>query len=941
MEQRYEILVELNGQRVSLEPSKAEGTSLTYNVADIIDIASRNSSFSKTIKIPETAHNREVFGNISDLSVDSKFNPNKKARAYILVDTELVLEGYLQLRKVVVNDEGANTFECVVLGDNDNMFKNIGDGFIDSLDMSDYNHNWTIQAITASWYADYNLGYYYPLLDEGNDWDMADLQSNICTINRFFPATYVKTIFDRIVYEAGYSYKSDFLNGATFSNLIMPFTREKLEKDELSAQVNRFYAGVTPSVDVYKYTNQVIAATVVPAGSGKGGGSAIITDNPLGVSVGTYRIKFNDDTNSPFGDPSNNWNTTTYEYTQPVVPLPGQQFTCAFDLTLGITSKPAECKIAFKRSMNSSGVTVPGGVVVPVGGITTPMKFSTIPGATVTLSSPYGGGTAKGIIQCDPVNLFAGEKLWVEVEVIVFTVYTRALMAGGSSYGMTSYVFAGVIAGATYTTSYVVMTQNNTCSIYNDIPSNLSSGQTIDYNKVLPKNIKKRDFVLSIIKMFNLIVEPDKNFQNSLYIEPRDVYYNAGIIKDWTGKIDLNDPIEEQILGETQNRRTIFSYKDDKDFWNQLYKTDTNEIYGQYNYELDNDFIKGEKKIDVIFSPTPLIALPGSSEIVLGQILKDKVSPNKFIAPNIRILSKKLIPLVSETWKLWDVTGTASIPTTSYTQTSYPYAGHYNDPRNPTMDFNWGQIRGAYDSITANIVTQNNLFSVYYERMMNELSDKDSRIVTLSMYLTPYDINNFRFNDKIFLTIQGSGQYYKVNKIDGYDPGEVKTCSVELIKTKYITVPKAVRPRRPIRYIKDTALAASANAARFNTTGSTKGGILTLGNYNSVVGNTVTLGDENIQSARSMVIGSNNTVEYTAEGSFVVGSNLTITEPNTIYLQGKVIISDNYISAGRDEIISPFFDNNPMNYISASRDLVRELGSYNNVQIISGGRDSI
>lgn len=947
MEQRYEIIVELvDGSRVYLDTYKAEPVNITYNVSDIIDISSRNSSYSKTITLPETPNNREVFNYISDLSSVSSFNPNKKAKAYILVDTIQIFEGFIQLRKVIVDDEGDVKLECVIFGDNDNLFKNIGDGFLTDLDMSDYNHDWTIQAITASWYGDYKLGYYYPLVDYGNDWDLADLQSNICTINRLFPATYIKTIFDRIIYEAGYSYKSNFLSGSTFSNLIMPFTKEKLEKDPLSAQVNRFYAGVTPSVNINKTTSQLCAATVVPGGSGKGGGTTTITDNPLGISVGTYRIRFNDDSNIPFGDPSNNWSTSNYEYTQPSSPLPGQQFTCAFDLTLGITSKPSECKIAFKRSRNPiTGATVSGGVVVPVGGITTPMKFSTVPGATVVLtSSLYGGGTAKGTIQCDPVNLFTGEKLWVEVEVIIFTNYTRAVVAAfPGSYGLTSYVFASVIAGATYTTSYVVMTQNTGTSIYNDIPSYLISGQTIDYNKVLPTNIKKRDFITSIIKMFNLIVEPNKEFQNSLYIEPRDAYYESGTIKYWTKKIDLLDPIEEQILGETQNKRTLFTYKEDKDFWNNLYKSDTNEIYGQYNYEIDNDFIKGEKKIDVIFSPTPLIALPQSNEIILGQILKDKTSVNKFISPNIRILYKKLVPLPTETWKLWDVVGTASTPSTPYTQTSYPYAGHYDNPFNPQIDINWGQIRGAYDNITANIVTDNNLFSLYYDKMMSEFSDSDSRIVTLSMYLSPYDINNFRFNDKIFLTIGGSGQYYKVNKIEGYDPGEVKTCKVELIKTKYITVPRVRRPARPVYVINDKWKIANSNTnvARGNVpTGSQKAGTSTYGNYNSVVGNTITLGDNNTQSARSMVIGNNNTVEYTAEGSLIFGNNVRVSEPNTIYLSGKIVNSMSYISASRDEVLSPFSDG-VVNYISASRDWIRELGSHDTIQIISSGRDSI
>ena len=46
---RFEILVELNGVKQQLDTYNEEPISLTYNVADVSDISSRNSSFSKTI----------------------------------------------------------------------------------------------------------------------------------------------------------------------------------------------------------------------------------------------------------------------------------------------------------------------------------------------------------------------------------------------------------------------------------------------------------------------------------------------------------------------------------------------------------------------------------------------------------------------------------------------------------------------------------------------------------------------------------------------------------------------------------------------------------------------------------------------------------------------------------------------------------------------------
>ena len=44
--------------------------SFNYQIADIIDISTRTTSFSKTIVIPGTATNNQFFQNIFDLNVD-------------------------------------------------------------------------------------------------------------------------------------------------------------------------------------------------------------------------------------------------------------------------------------------------------------------------------------------------------------------------------------------------------------------------------------------------------------------------------------------------------------------------------------------------------------------------------------------------------------------------------------------------------------------------------------------------------------------------------------------------------------------------------------------------------------------------------------------------------------------------------------------------------
>jgi hypothetical protein len=45
----------------------------TFSVADVSDIERRNTSYSKTLTLPNTSKNQQLFGNIFDISVSNEF----------------------------------------------------------------------------------------------------------------------------------------------------------------------------------------------------------------------------------------------------------------------------------------------------------------------------------------------------------------------------------------------------------------------------------------------------------------------------------------------------------------------------------------------------------------------------------------------------------------------------------------------------------------------------------------------------------------------------------------------------------------------------------------------------------------------------------------------------------------------------------------------------
>ena len=75
--------------------------SLNYSLSEIKDITKRNSSYSKTISIPGSKNNNYWFGNLFDINSDfTYFNPNKKTDAYLSVNGQIVIDGFIQLRNI-------------------------------------------------------------------------------------------------------------------------------------------------------------------------------------------------------------------------------------------------------------------------------------------------------------------------------------------------------------------------------------------------------------------------------------------------------------------------------------------------------------------------------------------------------------------------------------------------------------------------------------------------------------------------------------------------------------------------------------------------------------------------------------------------------------------------------------------------------------------------
>jgi hypothetical protein len=153
----------------------------TYSVADVTDIERRNTSYSKTITLPSTSKNQNLFGNIFDISVSNdiypedvnigqNFNPAKQAQAQIFLDNVKIFDGVLRMIKIN-NLAGDITYEVNMFGRLRDILHELGDKTLADLDFSDYNHTWNRTSIENSWnrieWVDGADNYVYPLVDYG------------------------------------------------------------------------------------------------------------------------------------------------------------------------------------------------------------------------------------------------------------------------------------------------------------------------------------------------------------------------------------------------------------------------------------------------------------------------------------------------------------------------------------------------------------------------------------------------------------------------------------------------------------------------------------------------------------------------------------------------------------------------------------------------------
>lgn len=561
---------------------------------------------------------------------------------------------------------------------------------------------------------DYNQSYPYSATNKKlNQINEAEKPAVRVEFEDLRPGVFVKKVWDAIFKQSGFKYKSKFLdtNANLFKKLIVV---GGMDDDEVEAL--QYESILTGNTTNYLLTEN--STTLVQDLETAPGTSSYVYDYRAILWGGKV----------PNSSPTNYWNQiinrTAYteklrvKYTDALRTNPQYGFSGAEygDVLKALVGG----KYRIKAQIDATSLPVLfGGSNAPIAnqGLIYRFKIETI---------------KNGSFNNDPQLFAAPQKSkWTELKVVSFT---RAQDLTNQDFKLTFDETIELEKGdlarvVLYASAEAQNDINNTVSTAYQSRTNLKLngscyvkyyrlGTWIGYEatsltNMLPRSMKQSDFIMSIAKMFNLYFEPDKQDPRTIYIEPRDVYYEDGKVLNWEKKLDYSKPLDITILPHDQPKNFVFKYEDDgADYFTENFKkfNANNLTFGSYDFVSPDEYVSELTELSPKFVSSYLQKISGTDPVagytgpyanpmVITKIIDpDSQKPGYEGQPSSwkkepRILIYggpiQLPPIQNRSYQFLLLTRNAQGNIFEYDFGFYTYAGHYDKPVEPTVDINF------------------------------------------------------------------------------------------------------------------------------------------------------------------------------------------------------------------------------------------------------------
>ena len=706
MNQVILTLTDYDGNSAQIDLYENEKMHLNYKFTDLTNFSSVGS-YSQEFRIPASATNVNFFGAIFNVNFNGWFDFRKKVTATLTVNTIPIASGHIQVKKLYWQAGKLFEFEVVFFGEVPNLSR-----LLNEKKLRD------IETIVAG-DLDYDLLHEYV---EGSPNQYVKLtlcdKWNLTANNPEGQPIYWQ---DQPWYEPSQSLKVGHLTPSVSAfylfNQIMNDAGIQYQSDFLESCLENVYV---PFVNG-QYLNSELGLNDFAS---KLALSTDVTGIVLTATDATYDL-YNDFTE--YEDAGNDWSSGVY-----TAPISG---TFTFRVWMHGEANP-----------NNANTSV---------NITNLFIFL----INDELISLY-----------DQTQVIAS--VGTETNVVFNTDFTKtfSLNAGDTLKIKWNYSVGAVSYGAEPSATIDLI--GNGANDYTGTGVELVSvGTSLVGDTVLMQwnapDMKQIDFITSIQKMFNLAFVPDRTLPNTLRIEPLVEYIGSGNTLDWTEKLDLSKDITYYPTTDLQKAKFTFTYTEDSDYYNTVYK-DNGHIFGSYevtesDFEVINEFATGEEKVELSFAPTPSRAVE-NTDVVVPRFIN---AEGQFVQPKPRILYYFADFFVNIYDEVSD----------SVVQTAVKCLNNYS-----TMNASVGDsdLNFAPEVPLHTIIAPpyDNLYNRWWRNYYRELYDGQARILEGMFALTLNDIFTFQWSDKIWIV----DSWWRVLDIEGYVVGEQDMTKVKLIR---------------------------------------------------------------------------------------------------------------------------------------------------------------
>lgn len=637
-----------------------ESIQLDINVNDIYDIGKVFTSISKTFKVPATKNNNKIFKHYYNVNLDGTFNAYQKFGVVLEVDSVPLIDGYLQLLNVDVENNEPKSYEVLVASEVANLLRDIGEDKMVDLPL-ELDHIFNLTNITGSWGGSIGSGAVrYCIADQAAKSTTVPLQwqsSGTPIIEEdFLPTVSCKKIIDTIFSRYGYTYSSDFITDTSgnFANL---------------------HLLLNPPGDAENFNDKLFQA---------------LNSSNFTVTSGITAAAFN----SEVYDNGSNYNNATYTYTVPI----GGLYQFSFNGQIRNNDASINGVIVSLNVNGASTATLPSS------------QFLTI-GASQTVN--YGG------IFIQPLNLNSGDLVTLSV---VTQIPTASLT---------------LLAGATFTCESGPVTP---------------IGTTISPEDLMP-DMKVKDFIAGIGRVFNWVFLPDPNTPKNIIIEPRPQWLLDGQVRDWRTYWMQDRTLTIKPTTEVQKRTIKFTFETGDAYIEEQYE----KLYGyghgsQVLLDTGNEFASDELEVSVPFTCSLVAGVAGDTNLQIPYLFKEDGKPSDI---GMRLLYWNGTRNCAGVW----IKNSQANTVASYI--AVPAMHPYNDDALGSSTF---CCSFAPPEVPFGNVPTKNAFTEYWAQYIGELYGDDARIVEASFNVAPHIIYNLGLNDTIYFL----DDYWRINTIS-YD----------------------------------------------------------------------------------------------------------------------------------------------------------------------------